>query len=207
LVTPTGAAILAAVVDRFDGLTGFAAERIGYGAGSKQFSDFPNCLRLMLGEDRPAPGRAGEAGEVVVIEANIDDMNPQNFGYVSEKLLGAGALDVSTIPIQMKKGRPGHLLQVLSPVGIVDVLSRLIFQETTTIGLRRYGVERTTLERKFVEVETEYGRVRVKVSHMDGSVVNFAPEFEDCARIARERNVSLKLVQTLAVSAYLRGIR
>jgi hypothetical protein len=202
LVTPTGAAILAAVVNRFGSLNGFAADRIGYGAGTKQFADFPNCLRLMLGEERSMPDDR-EPGHVIVIEANIDDMNPQNFSYVTERLLGLGALDVFTIPIQMKKGRPGHLLQVLSPPDAVDLLSRVIFQETTTIGLRQYPVRRTTLDREFVEVETEYGAVRMKVSRMDGEVVNFAPEYEDCARIAREKNVSLKRVQSLAISAYL----
>ena len=202
LVTPTGAAILAAVVNQFGSLNGFAAERIGYGAGTKQFPDFPNCLRLMMGEER-AVSTGRETGDVIVIEANIDDMNPQNFGYVTEKLLSAGALDVFTIPIQMKKSRPGYLLQVLAPSDAVERLSRIIFQETTTIGLRRHSAQRTTLEREFVEVETEYGAVKIKVSRMDGEVVNFAPEYEDCARIARERSVSLKLVQSLAISVYL----
>ena len=198
LVTPTGAAILAAVVNRFGNLSGFAAERIGYGAGTKQFADFPNCLRLMVGEEER------HSGDVIVIEANIDDMNPQNFGYVTDKLLAAGALDVFTIPIQMKKSRPGQLLQVLAPSGAVDALSRLIFEETTTIGLRKYPVDRTTLEREFVEVDIEYGKVRVKVSRMNGEVVNFAPEFEDCARIAREKNIALKRVQALATHAYMK---
>src|SRR5262249_45736988 len=198
LVTPTGAAILSAVVNRFGTISGFAAERIGYGAGTKQFADFPNCLRLMIGEE------ARGAGDVIVIEANIDDMNPQNFGYVTEKLLATGALDVFTIPIQMKKARPGQLLQVLAPSDAVDALSRIIFQETTTIGLRKYPVDRTILDREFVDVDIEYGKVRIKVSRMNGEVVNFAPEFEDCARIAREQNVALKRVQALATHAYLK---
>lgn len=198
LVTPTGAAILAATVNRFGNLNGFAAERIGYGAGTKQFADFPNCLRLMLGEEER------RTGDVIVIEANIDDMNPQNFGYVTEKLLAAGALDVFTIPIQMKKSRPGQLLQVLAPSDAVDALSRLIFQETTTIGLRKYPVDRTILDREFVDVDIEYGKVRIKVSRMNGEVVNFTPEFEDCARIAREKNVALKRVQALATHAYMK---
>ena len=201
LVTPTGAAILAAVVNRFGNLSGFAAERIGYGAGTKQFADFPNCLRLMLGEEER------HSGDVIVIEANIDDMNPQNFGYVTDKLLAAGALDVFTIPIQMKKSRPGQLLQVLAPSGAVDALSRLIFEETTTIGLRKYPVDRTILDREFVNVDIEYGKVRIKVSRLNGEVVNFAPEFEDCARIAREKNIALKRVQALATHAYLKQSR
>ena len=202
LVTPTGAAILAAVVNRFGQLSGFATERIGYGAGTKQFPEFPNCLRLMLGEERSISSEQAR-GDVTVIEANIDDMNPQNFAYVNEKLLQAGALDVFTVPVQMKKGRPGQLLQVLAPSDAVDALSRVIFQETTTIGVRTYSVDRTTLDREFVEVETEYGRVRIKVSKLGGEVVNFAPEFDDCVRLARENNVPLKKVQAVAINAYL----
>jgi len=205
LVTPTGAAILAAVVNRFGNLQGFAAQRIGYGAGTKQFPDFPNCLRLMLGEER-SPSMS-ESGDVIVIEANIDDMNPQNFAYVTEKLLKAGALDVFSVPVQMKKGRQGQMLQVLAPSGLEETLSRFIFEETTTIGLRTYRVHRTTLDREFVQVETEYGRVKIKVAKMNGEVVNFVPEFDDCARIAREKNVPLKRVQALAIAAYLHGMK
>ena len=202
LVTPTGAAILAAVVNRFESLGGFAAEKIGYGAGTKQFADFPNCLRLMLGEERALAVEPSMAS-VIVIEANIDDMSPQNFAYATEKLLAAGALDVFTIPIQMKKARPGHLLQVLAPPDAVDRLTRIIFQETTTIGIRRYPVERSTLDREFVEVSTQYGKVKIKVSKLDGAVVNFTPEYEECARLARENNVPLKMVQAMAMKAYL----
>lgn len=202
LVTPTGAAILAAVVNRFEMMGGFAAEKIGYGAGTKQFPDFPNCLRLMIGEERPV-GVERPASAVIVIEANIDDMTPQNFAYATEKLLAAGALDVFTIPIQMKKSRSGQLLQVLSPAGAVDRLTRVIFDETTTIGIRRYAAERTTLDREFVEVSTDYGKIKVKVSRMGDEVLNFTPEYEDCARIAREQNIPLKKVQALAMRAYL----
>jgi uncharacterized protein (TIGR00299 family) protein len=201
LVTPTGAAILAAVVNKFGPLEGFSTDRIGYGAGSKQFPEFPNCLRAMLGWD----GTEQTAkGDVIVIEANIDDMTPQNFGYVTELLLSAGALDVFTIPIQMKKGRPGHLLQVLAPREASEALSKLIFRETTTIGIRRHAMDRTTLEREFVEVETSYGTVRIKVSKLDGEIVTAAPEFEDCARIAREKGVPLKQIQALAMKSYLK---
>src|SRR5262249_16470910 len=114
-----------------------------------------------------------------------------------------GALDVFTVPIQMKKGRAGHLLQVLAPADAAPALSRIIFQETTTIGVRRYSVNRTILEREFVDVETEDGTVRVKVSRMDGKVVNYAPEYDDCVRVGSEKNVALKQVQTLAINAYL----
>jgi pyridinium-3,5-bisthiocarboxylic acid mononucleotide nickel chelatase len=202
LVTPTGAAILAAVVNRFGTLNGFAAEKIGYGAGTKQFADFPNCLRLMIGEERPIAAELSTTA-VVVIEANIDDMSPQNLAYATERLLAAGALDVFTIPVQMKKSRPGNLLQVLSPADAVDRLTRLIFQETTTIGIRKYAADRTVLEREFVEVTTDYGKIKIKVSRMGGEVVNFTPEYEECARLARENNVPLKKIQTMAVNAYL----
>jgi len=198
LVTPTGAAILAAVVNPFGPLQNFVTDRIGYGAGTKEFADFPNCVRLMLGAESGA-----SAEDVIVIEANIDDMTPQNFGYVTERLFGAGALDVFTLPIQMKKGRPGHLLQVLTPPHSADSISRIIFQETTTIGIRSHSASRTILDRESVEVETEYGKVSVKVSRLAGDIVNFTPEYEDCARLARERSVPLKKVQAAAVAAYL----
>jgi uncharacterized protein (TIGR00299 family) protein len=209
LVTPTGAAILAGVECAFGPLDGFAAERIGYGAGSKQFQDFPNCLRAMLGTERPAPGRGDlsspdsaatdSSGIIDVIEADIDDMNPQNYGYVSERLLEAGALDVSVSAVTMKKGRSGRRVQVLAPLDHADALCRILFLETTTIGLRRHRARRSVLERESVTVETPYGAVSVKVARLDGAVVNVAPEYEDCARLAREKRVPLKEVQAAAM--------
>lgn len=208
LVTPTGAAILAAVVDEFGVIGGASFDQIGYGAGTKQFQDFPNCLRLMVGSDRTEQARVHEppsANTIVVIEANIDDMTPQNIAYVTERLLETGALDVCAIPAQMKKGRPGYLLQVLSPSNRREVLERLIFQETTTIGLRHYTAARSVLERELVQVETIHGRIAVKVSKLDGKVINVTPEYEDCARVAREKNVPLKDVQAAAVQGYRGG--
>ena len=208
LVTPTGAAILAAVVNEFSTLRGVAVESIGYGAGSKQFQDFPNCLRLMVCSDRESEARqhaAPGADSIVVIEANIDDMTPQNLAYVTERLLEAGALDVATMPVQMKKGRPGHLLQVLVSPDRREELEQLIFLETTTIGLRYHVASRSVLERESVEVRTEYGVISLKVSRRNGQVLNFTPEYEDCARIAREKNVPLKEVQAAAVRGYTAG--
>jgi pyridinium-3,5-bisthiocarboxylic acid mononucleotide nickel chelatase len=210
LVTPTGAAILAAVVERFTPLDSFSIQRIGYGAGTKQFKEFPNCVRLLLGEERAidrspsvhVPAVSG-LDEITVIEANIDDMTPQNFGYVTERLLESGALDVFTVPIQMKKGRPGHLLQVLSPVDRAGALSRILFEETTTIGLRQHSARRTILERDLVTVETEFGKIAVKVSKLDGRTVTYTPEYEDCARQARAHGVPLKTVQSAALKSYL----
>jgi len=204
LVTPTGAAILAAVVNEFSVLRGTAVERIGYGAGTKQFQDFPNCLRLMVCSDREEVQQpeSPTANTIVVIEANIDDMTPQNLAYVTERLLEVGALDVVTVPVQMKKGRAGHLLQVLAPPNRREALEEVIFLETTTIGLRYYGAARSVLERESVSVTTEYGVVSIKVSRRNGQVLNFAPEYEDCARIARANNVPLKEVQAAAIKAY-----
>jgi pyridinium-3,5-bisthiocarboxylic acid mononucleotide nickel chelatase len=208
LVTPTGAAILAAVVSEFGLLEGAAIEQIGYGAGTKQFQDFPNCLRLMVYSDRKAEARRHEppSSETIdVIEANIDDMTPQNFVYVTERLLEAGALDVCTIPVQMKKGRPGHLLQVLAPQNRRAAIERVIFQETTTIGVRHYKAGRSVLERELAHVETTHGKIAIKISKLEGKVMSVTPEFEDCARIAREKNVPLKEVQALAMEAYKKG--
>jgi uncharacterized protein (DUF111 family) len=186
-------------------MSGVSVEQIGYGAGTKQFQDFPNCLRLMVCSDRKEEARLHEppsVDSIVVIEANIDDMTPQNLAFVTERLLEAGALDVCAIPALMKKGRAGHLLQVLAPPNRHDAIESLIFRETTTIGLRHYTAARSVLGREIVEVETVHGKVRVKVSRLDGKVTNVAPEYEDCARIAREKNVPLKEVQALAVQAY-----
>jgi uncharacterized protein (TIGR00299 family) protein len=207
LVTPTGAAILAAVVNRFTPLDGFAIQKIGYGAGTKQFQNFPNCVRLLVGEERDvqrqtaAPVSAA-LDEITVIEANIDDMTPQNFAYVTERLLEAGALDVFTIAGQMKKGRPGHLLQVLAPVDRSDALSHIIFEETTTIGVRRHPATRTVLERETVAVETQFGAVRLKVSKLNGRPVTYTPEFDDCVRLARAAGVALKVIQSEAIRKY-----
>ncbi|HEX4996838.1 MAG TPA: nickel pincer cofactor biosynthesis protein LarC [Terriglobia bacterium] len=213
LVTPTGAAILAATVSRFDSLRDFAIDRIGYGAGSKQFQDFPNCLRIFLGAEGAAGGRdavhpmrsaadAGVANEVDVIQADIDDMNPQNLPYVIERLLGAGALDVTAWPVMMKKGRTGQRLEVLAPLDRSDALCRVVFEETTTIGLRRHRTTRSVLEREVVQVDTVYGVIGMKVSRLDGVIVNVAPEFEDCVRLARERGAPLKEVQSAALRRY-----
>jgi pyridinium-3,5-bisthiocarboxylic acid mononucleotide nickel chelatase len=200
LVTPTGAAILSAVVDEFSSLDGVAVEAIGYGAGSKEFQDFPNCLRLLLCTEQKEASR--RTATIVVLEANIDDMTAQNFAYVCERLLAEGALDVCTIPAQMKKGRPGHLLQVLASPSHWEQLERVIFEETTTIGIRHYEAARSALERELVRVETAHGPITVKVSKLNGKVVNTTPEYEDCAKIAREKGIPLKEVQALALKHY-----
>ncbi len=201
LVTPTGAAILAATVDRFGPMERFEIKGIGYGAGSKSLGDFPNCLRLFLG-DEVSGGRAAAEEEIVVIEANIDDMSAEELAYAGEKLLSMGALDVITMPVFMKKGRPGHLLQVLAIPEHQEVLSRLIFEETTTIGIRSRPMSRLVLDREILTVETPHGKIAVKVARFEGRVVNVSPEYEDCARLARETGLPFHQIRDDAVKSY-----
>ncbi|PYR60453.1 MAG: TIGR00299 family protein, partial [Acidobacteria bacterium] len=137
-----------------------------------------------------------------VLECEIDDMNPQIFGVVMDRLYGAGALDVFYVPVQMKKNRPGTLLTVIAPPERRSTLADIIFRETTTIGLRHYEVDRECLQREIVSVETPIGAVRFKIARRDGRIVNAVPEFDDCARLAAANNLSVKEVQALAVKAY-----
>lgn len=191
LTTPTGAALLATLVERFGPQPPMRVTRIGYGAGTRTYTDFPNALRLFIGEPNDEAVEDGEE-TVVVIEANIDDMSPQLHGYVMEKALGAGARDVFLTPVYMKKNRPGVLLTVISPPALRAALTELLFQETTTIGVRYSAMQRQTLTRAHVSVETPYGALRVKVSRMGDRLLNFAPEFDDCRQAAERCGVPLK---------------
>jgi uncharacterized protein (TIGR00299 family) protein len=200
LVTPTGAAIATTLATRFAEMPGMKLRAIGYGAGSKDLKEQANVLRLLIGESV-----AGEAGQrwdtpVTVIETNLDDMSPQIYGYFAEKALAAGALDVFSSPAQMKKNRPGLLVTLLAESANVSRLIDLVFRETTTIGVRTYETRRKTLDREFVPVETPFGNVRIKISRMNGSVLNATPEYDDCQRIATERGIPLK--QVLASAAF-----
>ena len=199
MVTPTGALLVTAFASEFARMPAMKVRAIGYGAGSREFSDTPNVLRVLIGDaDASAPPLS-----VAVIEAEIDDMNPQIFGVVMDILLAEGAVDVFYTPIQMKKNRPGTLLTVVAPPDARDRLTATIFRETTTIGVRYREMTREVLERENVTVHTPHGPVRVKVARRDGRVMNASPEFEDCARIARERHVPVKEVQALAIKAFL----
>jgi len=204
LVTPTGAALVSILASSFGPLPAMKVERIGYGAGTKDFPSHPNIARLMLGEKVEGAEAGGAGGEtVLVIEANIDDMNPQIFGYLAEKALAVGALDVTCTPVQMKKNRPGLLVSILSEPDLENTLTRLLFEETTTIGVRITEARRKILDREVVMVETAYGAVRMKVASLDGKEVNVAPEFDDCRRLASEKSVPLKEVMLAAQEAYL----
>ncbi len=206
LVTPTGAALVANLANGFGPLPSMKIARIGYGAGENDFSDHPNIARLFIGESAEAVvGKPGLPGDeiVSVIEANVDDMSPQIFGYVLDRALAAGALDVTCNSAQMKKNRPGLIITILCEPEKGEELSQLLFEQTTTIGVRIYEARRKVLEREQVLVETPYGTVQVKVARRAGTVLNAAPEFEDCQRLALEKSVPLKQVIAAAEAAYL----
>ncbi len=209
LVTPTGAALVSTLAASFGPMPSMKVERIGYGAGEKDFPKHPNVARLFVGQsaerEKARPGAAGDEF-VSVIEANIDDMSPQLYGYFVEQALAAGALDVTCSAIQMKKSRPGIEVSILAEPDKAEALARLVFEQTTTIGLRIYEARRKVLEREVVSVETPYGPVRIKVAKSEGKVVNVAPEYEDCQRLASEKSVPLKEMILAAQFAYLRKI-
>ena len=190
LVTPTGAGILKTLSKGFGRMPRMEIDKIGYGAGSGELNERPNMLRVFIGEVRSAFAE----DRVSVIETNIDDMNPQNFEYLFEKLFKEGALDAYTTSVQMKKSRPAFLLTVLARPEDLNDLSSVIFSETTTTGLRVYDADRFVLERKFTTVKTKYGTVKVKISQGPGGIVTSSPEYDECARIARSSKVPLKVV-------------
>jgi pyridinium-3,5-bisthiocarboxylic acid mononucleotide nickel chelatase len=220
LVTPTGALIATAYAGSFGPMPAMSVERVGYGAGDRDDPTTPNVLRVLIGREaaaadaghpfqtsvgRPSRSAAGEAERVTVIECEIDDMNPQIFGVVMDRLYASGALEVFYIPVQMKKNRPGTLLTVIASPDRRAQLADVIFRETTTIGLRHYDVDRECLQREIVAVETPIGAVRFKVSRRDGTVMNAVPEFEDCAKLAAANNLPVKEVQAIAANAYRAG--
>jgi uncharacterized protein (TIGR00299 family) protein len=204
LVTPTGAAIVKTLVSRFASFPEMKIEKSGYGAGSRDFSGHPNVVRLTIGEAASNTLAAKTAQEMItVLEANLDDLNPQVFGYVMDRLLEEGALDAFGLPVQMKKNRPGMLLTVLCKPEDASKLTQLIFTETTTLGVRRRDEMRQSLARRWESVGTPWGEVRIKIASMNGTVTNYAPEYEDCRRIAAEHHVPLKAVMQEAARAYL----
>lgn len=204
LVTPTGAAIVKTLVRRFEAFPPMKVERAGYGAGSRDFERNPNVVRLVIGETAKPIDKVN-AETIVVLEANLDDLNPQVFGYVLDRLLEEGALDVFGVPVQMKKNRPGTLLTVLCKSEDAGKLTQLIFAETTTLGVRQREETRRTLARRWENVRTQWGEVRIKIASMNGTITNYAPEYEDCRRIAAEHHVPLKTVMQEATRAYASG--
>jgi len=205
LLTPTGAAILTTLATDFGPLPPMTVERVGYGAGTSD-PPIPNLLRVIIGESGNEAS-AGEFERVAVIETNIDDMNPQIYDYLSEKMLAMGALDVFLIPMQMKKNRPATLLTVICSLDKVGEFSNFLLRETTTIGLRWRIDDRIKATRSFKEVQTEFGPVTFKVAEAGGRIVNVAPEYDDCKRLALEQGVPLKDVMELARLAASKGLR
>ncbi len=204
LTTPTGATLVTTLAESFGTRPEMKILNSGYGAGSRQTPGNANVLRVTLGEMVVGCGISPET-QVAVIDATIDDMSPQVYGYFQEKALASGVLDVYATPIQMKKNRPALKVTCICAVSDVDKVAEVIFRETTTIGIRYTTAHRKTLRREFSKVQTAFGEVSMKVSLLDGSAVNFVPEFEDCRRLAAEKGVALKEVQSSAIHAYLQS--
>jgi uncharacterized protein (TIGR00299 family) protein len=201
LVTPTGAAIVSTIASSYGPMPMMKVELIGYGAGTRTYPKFPNVLRAMIGELEADADQT--PATVTVIEANIDDLNSQVFGYLMERVLEAGALDIFYTPVQMKKNRPGVLVTLLCAPEDRERMIEIVFKETTTLGVRYRIERREILRREFVSVETPYGSIRIKVSSaQDGRVMNYAPEFEDCQSAAERHKVGLRDVQMAALLAY-----
>ncbi len=207
LVTPTGAAIVKTLASRFAAFPEMKIEKSGYGAGSRDFPGHPNVVRLTIGEATSTLAAKTASETITVLEANLDDLNPQVFGYVMDRLLEEGALDAFGMPVQMKKNRPGMLLTVLCRPEDAGKLAQLIFTETTTLGVRRRDEMRQTLARRWESVGTPWGEVRIKIASMNGTVTNYAPEYEDCRRIAAECHVPLKQVIQEAARAYMGTVK
>jgi len=197
ITTPTGAAILTTLVSNWGPVSHFTGEVVGYGAGTKEWEDHPNILRLVVGETPSAYA----TDHSVLIETNIDDMNPEVYGYLTDRMFEAGALDVYLTPIYMKKGRPGTLLSILTGETEMDRIMGILFSETTTLGVRITHVARRKTLREPRIIDTEFGPVKVKVATVEG-VERIAPEYEECARIARAHHIPLLKVYELILKGH-----
>lgn len=188
LVTPTGAALLAELVDDFGPAPPMVLETVGYGAGGRDLP-IPNLLRVFIGEISSSD--SATLDHLAVLETNLDDLNPEIYPYVIESLFGAGALDVTLTPIQMKKNRPGTQIQVLCEPSMMDSMRSILFRETTTLGIKQILVDRYSLPRTIQEVETPYGKIRVKIAEISPNIKKISPEFEDCRRAAQEHGIPI----------------
>jgi pyridinium-3,5-bisthiocarboxylic acid mononucleotide nickel chelatase len=195
LLTPTGAAIITTVCSEYGPIPEMTTEVTGYGAGTREYQDFPNVLRVLIGQTE---AHSATDERLWMLETNLDDASPQIVGHVMDRVLELGALDCFFTPVQMKKNRPGVLLSVLCDREEKEAVLKLLFTETTTLGVRSYEVSRRALERSVVRVETQYGPIDVKVAHLEGRVVNEMPEFEQCREAAAKANVPLKVVEEAA---------
>ncbi|HKP71398.1 MAG TPA: nickel pincer cofactor biosynthesis protein LarC [Pyrinomonadaceae bacterium] len=200
LVTPTGAAIISTVCAEYGALPSMRVAAAGYGAGTRQYKNFPNALRVMVGETDAATAHE----KLFMIETNVDDTTPEIIGHVMERAFAVGALDCFFTPVQMKKNRPGVLISILCRPSEREALTQLLFDETTTLGVRSYEVERRALEREIVAVETEFGAINVKVARKNDAIANVAPEYEDCRAAAERASVPLRTVVDAARTAFFK---
>jgi uncharacterized protein (TIGR00299 family) protein len=200
LLTPTGAAILTAVAESFGPPSVLKTERVSYGAGSWDL-EIPNVVRLFIGQ---SAGAAQDKELVTVLETTIDDLNPEIYGYLMQKLFAAGAAEVFFTPVYMKKNRPGLLLTVLSDIALQEALLEILFRESSTLGVRVRQEKKYMLKRDFYPLETPYGTVNIKIGRKDGQIVNIAPEYEDCRRIANRKDLPLKQVYQEALALAIR---
>ena len=198
LTTPTGAALITTLCKFADEMPSMQLESIGVGAGKREIEERPNILRVFIGETVP---KTQEDEEVWVVQTNIDDMSPQLYENISDRLFRSGALDVFFTPVQMKKQRPGILITVIVSFQQLPAIERVLFTESTTFGLRRYRTLRAVLAREMRQVSTPYGRVRVKLGRLRGEIVTASAEYSDCARLARKAKVPLKLILSAAAAA------
>jgi uncharacterized protein (DUF111 family) len=210
LVTPTGAALLAEFVENFGPMQSLVAEKIGFGLGTRDNQTRPNVLRAVLGKPstlNPQPSTAldWETDRIVVLETNLDDVSGEILGYFVEAVLAAGALDVFHTPIQMKKNRPGVLLTVLCAETDADKFSEMILRETSAFGVRRTLAERRKLRREFTKIKTPFGEVTLKIGRLNGKVVQAAPEFESCKKLAVRAKIPLKRIYETVLKAVKSG--
>jgi uncharacterized protein (TIGR00299 family) protein len=211
LLTPTGALILSEFATAFGSIPPMTIDKVGYGAGDRELKETPNVVRVLIGEaeapktQHPSPKTQDPKTpmRVVVLECEIDDMNPQIFGALMEKLYAAGALEVFYSAVQMKKNRPGTLMTIVAKPEQRDLMTEIVFRESTTIGIRHQELSRECLDREMVTVATSLGPVRFKVARREGRVLNAQPEFEDLAKLSAERGIPIKDVQALAHKAWL----
>jgi uncharacterized protein (TIGR00299 family) protein len=201
LATPTGVAIVTTVCEEFGRGAEMTVDQVGYGAGTREYDGFPNVLRMIIGETAAVRSQ-NATDQIVLLETNIDDLSPQVLGFVMERAFDTGALDCWFTPIQMKKNRPAVMLSVLCESERRAELTDLIYQETTTLGIRVRHVERECLEREFVSVETEFGAIDVKIGKLNGRVVNAMPEYEQVRRIASEKGVAFRIIRDAALYAF-----
>ena len=209
LVTPTGAAIVATVCEEFGALPRMRVEATGYGAGGREYKNFPNVLRVLVGEsdkagETPSGVSRQNDEELLMVETNVDDVSPQVLGYLLERALAAGALDCFFTHVQMKKNRPGVLVSILCRPADGEAMRGLLFAETPTLGVRSYAVMRRTLGREAVTVETEFGTIAVKVAREAGRTIGATPEYEDCRAAALAHKAPLRVVQEAALAAFRR---